>query len=522
MLYFFENSSLDTDRRELRRGRRLIQVEPQVFDLLEYVIRNRQRVVSKDDLIKAIWAGRTISDSALSTGINAARSAINDSGEEQRLLKTFPRKGFRFVGEVQEDVGVDHIRTASPALNPDIALPLPETPSIVVLAFTNMSGDAEQDYFADGMAEEITTALARFKWLFVVARNSSFTYKGRSVDVRQIGRELGVRYVLEGSVRRSANRLRLTGQLIDATSGLHIWADRFEAETGDVFDLQDRFTECVVAAIEPTVQIAEIERIKHKTVAEFGAYDLLLRAQQLEHEFTEKSLSMALTCLEQALAIDPNYAPALALAAYCYAERRNQGWSQDLEGEAAAGLRLVARASELGNDDSNVMWMVAYAVWRLAQDAPRARALAYRSLELNSNSAVALAITAWMEAHVGNPIKAIELCRRAERLNPRDPKGWMIATSLGIAHFFEGRFDLAVVCFEKALDHNPRFTIALRDLAASYAMLGEIEKAANVIQEVLKIEPQLTLSKLRARTRFIDERSWEAFANGLLLAGLPQ
>src|SRR5262249_53446526 len=244
--------------------------------------------------------------------------------------------------------------------------------SLAVLPFTNMSGSPEQDYFADGMADEIITALSRCSSLFVIARNSSFTYKGRNVDIRQVGRDLGVRYVLEGSVRRSGERLRFTGQLVDATSGAHIWADRFEGQMSDVFDLQDRFTESVVAAIEPSVQLAEIGRLKLKPPDNLLAYDLFLRAQQLEFEFTEASLSAALDHLEQALAIDPNYAPALALAAYCYAERRNQGWAQDLETEATEGLRLVARAIEFGTDDSTVMWMAARAVWHLAHDAQRA------------------------------------------------------------------------------------------------------------------------------------------------------
>jgi tetratricopeptide (TPR) repeat protein len=357
----------------------------------------------------------------------------------------------------------------------------------------------------------------RFPWV----RNSSFTYKGRNIDVRQVGRELGVRYVLEGSVRRSSDRLRFTGQLIDATSGAHIWADRFEGQMSDVFDLQDRFTESVVAAIEPSVQLAEIGRLKHKPPDNLVVYDLFLRAQQLEYEFTEESLLAALHHLKQALAIDPNYAPALALSAYCYAERRNQGWAEDLETEATEGLRLVARATELGTDDSTVMWMAARAVWHLAHDAQRARELGNRSLHLNPNSAIALAITAWAEVHFGNAEKSIELCVRAERLNPRDPRGWMIATSLGIAYFAQRRFEQAAACFEKALVNRPRFAIALRDLAASYAMTGEKEKAAAVIQEVLKIEPQLTITKLRERTPFYAE-NWQGFTEGLRLAGLPE
>ena len=258
MRYLFEEYAFDTDRRELHRGADVVSVAPQVFDLLDYLIRNRERVVSKDDLIDVIWKGRSVSDAALTTRLNAARSALGDSGEEQRLIKTLPRKGFRFVGPVREAKG------PAPAQQPKPALPLPEKPSIAVLPFTNLSSDLEQEYFADGMVDDIITALSRFKALFVIARNSSFTYKGRAVDVKQIGRELGVRYVLEGSVRKAANRVRITGQLVDTATGAHLWADRFDGGLGDVFDLQDQVTESVVGAIAPALEKAEIERAKRK------------------------------------------------------------------------------------------------------------------------------------------------------------------------------------------------------------------------------------------------------------------
>jgi TolB-like protein/Flp pilus assembly protein TadD len=516
LLYLFEDFVLDKARLELRRSGALVPVEPQVFDLLIYLIEQRERVVSRDDLIAAVWGGRIVSESALSTQISAARSAVRDSGEEQRLIRTSPRKGVRFVGAVREE----HLPEPGAQLEP-AELALPDKPSIAVLPFTNMSGDPEQDYFADGMAEEIITALSRCHWLFVIARNSSFTYKGKNVDIRQVGRELGVRYLVEGSVRRSGNRLRFTGQLIDATSGAHIWADRFDGQITDVFDLQDQFAGSVVAAIEPSVQLAEIGRLKRKPTANLDAYDLFLRAQQLEYEFMEESLAAALHHLRQALAIDPIYAPAMALAGYCYAVRRNQGWAKDPEAEVAEGLSLAARAVELGSGDPTVMWMSARAVWHLAEDAHRARELGYRSLQLNPNSAVALAITAWAEVRLGHAQKCIDLCARAERLNPRDPRGWLIANSLGIAHFIERRFDEAAACFERAVLRNPRFAIALRNLAASYGMLGEKEKAAATIQEVLKIEPQLTLTKLRERARIFAE-NWHGFTEGLRLAGMPE
>ncbi|MBV9117945.1 MAG: winged helix-turn-helix domain-containing protein, partial [Acetobacteraceae bacterium] len=242
MLYRFENFVLDANRRELRQGDGLVAVEPQVFDLLEYLIRARDRVVSRDDLLSVVWRGRIVSEATLSSRVNSARAAIGDTGAEQRLIRTLPRKGVRFVGAVRE-IADSPPEPAEATLEGVTARASdPEGPSIAVLPFANMSGDPEQDYFADGMAEEIITALSRCSGLFVIARNSSFTYKGKSVDIRRVGRELGVGYALEGSVRRIGERLRISGRLIDATSGAHLWADRFEGDLRDVFELQDRIS----------------------------------------------------------------------------------------------------------------------------------------------------------------------------------------------------------------------------------------------------------------------------------------
>src|SRR6185437_8699713 len=255
----FGNHRLDIERRELRRADKLVAIEPKVFDLLAFLVQQRDRVVSKDDLLQAVWDGRIVSESALTTRINAARRAIGDDGAAQRLIRTFTRKGIRFVGEVME--------------TPAVA----DNPSIAVLPFQNMSGDPEQDYFVDGMVEEIITALSRIRWLFVIARNSTITYKGQAVDLKQIGRDLGVRYLLEGSVRKGGNRIRITGQLIDAATGAHLWADRFDGWLADVFDLQDKVASRVAGVIEPALQAAKTARSAGRPTADLTAYDLYLR-----------------------------------------------------------------------------------------------------------------------------------------------------------------------------------------------------------------------------------------------------
>ena len=514
---------LSFGRRELLKDGVVVPLGSRAFDLLAALVRRSGNVVSKDELLAQVWPGTVVEENNLQVQVSALRKALGEGSEGSRYLLTVPGRGYRFVGPVEPAAGP----APSPPLARQAAAPsaapltLPDKASIAVLPFANMSGDPEQEYFAMGMAEEILTALSRCTGLFVIARNSSFTYKGRAVDVREVGRELGVRYVLEGSVRRGGNRLRFTGQLIDAITGAHIWADRFDGELSDVFELQDRITEKVVAALEPKLQFAEIERLKHKRVADLNAYDHLLRAQQLEHEFTEESLDKALDHLRQALAIEPAYAPAMALAAYCYGEKRFQGWTRDFQAETAQGLQLMSRALELAHFDPNVLWMSALASWQLGFDTKRAKELAYRSLESNPNSAIAMTIAGWIEAYSGNYARGRELLARSQRLNPLDPRAWFTASGLAIVCLGEERFEEGGEWARKALAQNPRYTVAMRLLAANLAHLGETEAPAGAIADMLRIEPDLTMRKLRARLMFMHDPLWQKLSRGLTLAGLP-
>ncbi len=298
MRYLFDDYALDPDRRELLRGKQPVPVEPQVFDLLLYLIRNRERVVSRDDLLATVWRGRIVSESALSTRINAARAALGDNGEEQRLIKTLARRGLRFVGAVRERHEGDE---TAPARPPHGGF---DKPSIAVLPFENLDRDAAQDYFTDGIAEDITTALSRNRAFFVIARNSSFTYKGRHVDAKQIAQELGVRYLLEGSVRKSGGRVRVTGQLIEAESGHHLWADRFDGDLSEIFELQDRIVTRVVGAIAPQLEKAEIDRAKHRATGDLAAYDLYLRGLDSWNQWTKEGNAKALQLFYAALEKD--------------------------------------------------------------------------------------------------------------------------------------------------------------------------------------------------------------------------
>jgi TolB-like protein/Flp pilus assembly protein TadD len=502
----------------LFRGGEPIRLGRRAVVLLRTLIGRQGQPLSKDELIEAAWPSLRVEENNLTVQIAALRRALREEPGGERWIETLPRRGYRFIGPTAvEAAGVHGARAEA---NP--ALTIPDKPSIAVLPFQNMSGDPEQDYFADGVVEEIITALSRCNWLFVIARNSSFSYKGKSADVRQVGRELGVRYVLVGSVRRSRDRLRFTGQLVDATTGVHIWGDRFEGKMNDLFELQDSFTAGVVAAIEPRLELAEIARLKRKPAGNLDAYERLLRAQQLVHEFTRESLAAALHHLEQTLVIDPAYAPAMALASYCYAERNSQGWAQDPEAEAKHGLRLALRAVELNKDDANVFWMAAYAVWRLQTDAPRAREFAYRSLELNPNSAIALALAGRIEHSLGNGGKALELLGRAKRLSPCDPRAWIMTTGLAIAYFSEGRFYDALSAAKSALSENPRSIVALRISAATLAKLGRQSQAADAVRELLDIDPHMTISKVRAQKYYIEGAWWDEYLAALRLAGLPE
>jgi TolB-like protein len=325
----FGEHVLDPDRRELTRGSEAIAVGPQVFDVLVHLVRNRERVVTKDDLIDVIWGGRIVSESTLTSHINAVRKAIGDSGEEQRLVRTIARKGYRFVGEVRQS---DAFERADPAKRHEPlaqALALSDRPSIAALPFLNLSGDPTQDYFVDGLVEDIIVALSRMRWLFVIARNSSFTYKGRVVDPRQVGRELGVRYVLEGSVRKAANRVRITGQLIDASTGTNLWSERFEGKIDNIFELQDEMTANVVGAIAPQLQRVEIERAKQKPTESLGAYDYYLRGMANLHFGTREAVDEALRLFYKAIELDPEYAAAYGAAAWCHLWRKINGWISD-------------------------------------------------------------------------------------------------------------------------------------------------------------------------------------------------
>jgi TolB-like protein/tetratricopeptide (TPR) repeat protein len=523
--YLFEEYAFDTDRRELHRGADLVSVAPQVFDLLDYLIRNRERVVSKDDLIDVIWNGRSVSDAALTTRLNAARTAIGDSGDEQRLIKTLPRKGFRFVGPVREAQRLTSVAvTDAPVQQPKPALPLPDIPSIAVLPFTNLSSNPEQEYFADGMVDDIITALSRFKALFVIARNSSFTYKGRAVDVKQVGRELGVRYVLEGSVRKAANRVRITGQLVDTTTGAHLWADRFDGGLGDIFDLQDKVTESVVGAIAPAVEKAEIERAKRRPTESLDAYALYLRGLARFYQLASRQANdEALRLFNSAIELDPDFASAYARATSCYVIAKINGWISITPDEIAEVTRLAQRAVELGKDDAIALTASGWALAHVVRDLEVGAALIDRALVLNSNSAEAWFWGGWVKNWLGEPEPALERFARAMRLNPLNERVIAMRAGTAHAHFLLGRYDEAASWAATALQDRPDYQTGLRIAAASNAMAGRPEQAQKAVARLRQLNPALRVSTLKnALGPYRRAEDLSRLEEGLRRAGLPE
>jgi TolB-like protein len=515
--YLFEDYALDTARRELRRGTDLIAVEPQVFDVLDYLIRHRERVVSRDDLIAAIWNGRIVSDSALTSRINSARAAIGDSGDAQRLIKTLRGKGFRFVGVVREQASA----VASPA---EHALPPPglaDQPSIAVLPFVNMSGDPAQDYFADGMTEEIITALARFKNLFVIARNSSFAYRGRSADIKGIARELGVRYVLEGSVRNSGDRVRITGQLIVAETGTHIWANRFERRLADIFDLQDEITENIVAAVEPHILSAEMRRARGKRPDSLAAYDCVLRAYQHLFSLTLEDNDKALDFLRQAIRLAPDYALAYAYASWANLFRVQLIQGGSLRPLLTEALTLAQQAVEL--DPNDPLIQTVRGAWQLMIERDFAGGLARHeeAFEKNPNSVWICGCNGFGHALCRNPQRTLDMLERARRLSPRDSTMFLWLPGGAIVHFLAGRAEQTIKWTEDALRLNPRHLISLFLRAAAETAAGQGDAGRRSVERMLAINPALNLAFASKMLPFKFAEDRERILSALKDAGLP-
>ena len=521
--FFFSGHRLDTGRRELRRGAEAIAVEPQVFDLLVHLIESRDRVVSKDDLIAAVWRGRIVSDSTLTSRINAARKAVGDSGDEQKLIRTIARKGFRFVGDVR--VAGAAGAPAAPVPPTDQAaqpareaLPLPDRPAIAVLPFTNMTDDPAQDYFSDGISEDIITALSKLRWFFVIARNSSFVYKGRAVHLKQIADELGVGYVVEGSVRKVGDRVRITAQLNDAATGSHIWAERYDRKLADVFAVQDEITEAIVAAIEPQLFAAENFRARRKPPDSMDAWDLLMRALSHYWRVTRQDNMVAQALLEKATAIDPHYGQAFGVLATSHTFGAHMGW-EDMAVVAPIAERAAAAAILADSEDPWAHHALG-CVYLFARRFDDSLAEFETALRLNPNFSMAQAYYALTLSYCGRWQEAVPSVQRALRLSPHDPLAAIYCGIASYAQYVGRNYDEAMRLAREGIRQRADFVGAHRVLTAAAGMAGQADVAATALQELRRVQPNISLAWIERQMPIKEAVDREHYLQGFRRAGL--
>jgi TolB-like protein len=519
--YLFANHVLDTDRRELRRGSAPVAVEPQVFDLLVHLVENRDRVVSKDDLIASVWAGRIVSDSTLTTRINAVRRAVGDSGDEQKLIRTFARKGLRFVAVVQtlqEGEGARAPGRPDEETRARLALPLPDRPAIAVLPFTNMTGDAGQEYFSDGISEDIITALSKLRWFFVIARNSSFIYKGKSVHLKQVAEELGVGYVVEGSVRKSGDSVRITAQLNDVATGSHLWAERYDRKLADMFAVQDEITEAIVGAIEPRLYAAENFRASRKQPDSLDAWDLLMRALSHFWRLTRQDNVVAQALLEKAVAIDPDYGRALGVLANSHAFGGHMGW-EDIATIAPIAER-AARAAIVADSEDPWAHLALGSVHLYARRFDESIAAFETALRLNPSFSLAQGYYGLVLCYCGRWKEGALAAERALRLSPRDP---FSATYYGIGSYaqFVGRnYAEAMRLARLGIQRADFFVGAHRVLTAAAAMSGQSDIAEAALRELRRVQPNISLDWIASQIPTKDDAEREHYLEAFRRAGL--
>ena len=520
MIYRFNRCELDTDRLELRRDDALQAVEPQVFSLLVHLIEHRQRVVSKDDLIDALWNGRIISDATLSSRINAARRAVGDSGKDQAIIKTVPRRGFRFVGDLAEDqeptpAGSDDrpaSQSAPQRTNSD-------RPSVAVLPFDNMSGDVEQEFFSDGLAEDIITALSKIEQMRVVARHSTFAYKGQAFDLREIAEVLGVRYVIEGSVRHSGNRLRITAQLIDTLEDSPLWAERYDRSVDDIFDIQDEITKEIVTALRVKLTDGEQAHVLARGTNNIEAWQYCVRASELFKSFTSSGYLEARALAEKATELDPAYAHAWATLGFTYWWDGRLGYTGDSDAKFARAAELAEHAMALDDSVSECIGLstqVAASLGRHEEGVEIGR----RGIELYPGNADVRAFLAFALMHAGHYAEAEEHIRAAMSLNPFYPNWYR--NGLARTLTFLDQFEEPLALVDEILETEPAHIQGWLIRAYIFEQLGRKADAQRAISEIRRLAPSLRARHLPGLLLMNDASITERFINGVCAAGLPE
>ena len=519
MIFHFDQYTLDTDRLELRCGTDPIDLEPQVFSVLSYLAENRDHVVSKDDLIEAVWDGRVISDSTLNSRINSARRAVGDDGKSQSVIRTFPRRGFRFVADVVED---EKERTAQKGFGGELReMARSRRPSIVVLPFQNMSSDPEHEHFSDGITEDISTALSKHQWLAVTARNTSFAYKGKHVDVRRLAGELGVDYAVEGSVRRSGNRVRVTAQLIDTSSGNHLWAERYDRELEDFFDVQDEITEAVAANVAPEVGAAEWDRVTRAPRRNLEAWGYYHSGIRHLSKFAADDVLEAQRLLQLSRELDPDFGEAHAWWAYPIYQGMvywNAEASPQLLDEA---LAAADRALEL--DDQNAVFHVLKARVQLAR-REYAGALTESEMAITLNPGLAAAYCGYGQALTfeGDYDEAVDQFEKTIALDPQDPYLWVSLCNGALALIFKQDFEAALSWSERASEYPNRLFWPTAHKTVSLAYLERRDATHQSVEKLLAEKPGFTAESAE-RELFQPKRpdQMKLYLDGLRMAGVP-
>jgi TolB-like protein/Flp pilus assembly protein TadD len=512
-IYAFGPFHLDSQAEILFRGNEALPLGRRAVALLRVLVERSGEPVSKDALIETAWPGLAIEDSNLTVQMAALRRALAERGGGATWIETLPRRGYRYVGPAVAGQEVDR---GGPEHAP--ALPLPDRPSVAALPFANLSGDPEQDYFADGMVEDIVTGLSRIKWLFVIARNSSFAYKGQAVNVRKVGRELGVRYLLEGSVRKAGQRIRITAQLIEAESGAHLWAERYDRALDDIFALQDEITLSVVGAIEPSLRDAEIERVKRKRPDNLDAYDLVLRALPLVYIGMPDQAAKALPLFERALAIEPDYAIAYGFLAWCRQIFFVRGGFNRDHRDAAIHHARAAVAN--GRDDASALALGGFVIAVTEHDRVTAFDAFEQAIALSPSSSFTLFFGAVAFAYAGEAEKAIEWARRALRISPFDRLNYAAYHALAAANFLRGHYEDAANAARRAVQSVPGMSVPYCHLAAALAKLGRLEEAKTAAGQVLALQPSFSAAGFCEAIGYPSALA-EALTHAWRDAGLP-
>jgi len=514
-LYQFGPFRLDAEVGILYRGAEPTMLGQRAVALLRRLLENAGAPVSKDALVEAAWSGLAVADNNLTVQIAALRRVLAETADAETWIETLPRRGYRYVGPAVATNVPDAFAAARAVSAPT----LPDKPSIAVLPFSNLSGDPEQEYFADGMVDDIITGLARINWLFVIARNSTFTYKGRAVDVKQVGRELGVRYVLEGSVRKAGDNVRVTGQMIDASTGAHVWAERYDRSSHDIFALQDEIALSVVGAIAPSMRKAEIERVRRKRPDSLDAYDLVLQAQPDVDSGMPERVTRALTLLERALALEPTYALAHGNAAMCHHCLFLRAGLQEINRRSS--IRHARSAIVHGQDDALALTWAGFSIGMDAHDRTAAFTALEAALAISPSSALTYILGSVVLGWGGEAERAIEWSERGMRLSPFDSWAWAAFDAQAMSHLLCGRYEEACRAAYRSVQANPAHSITYVQLAAALAKLGRLDEAKAAAARVRELHPTFRYGRQFSAVDCAPALA-EALGGALNVAGLPE